>query len=225
MNAYSKLYLDSAMNTLGYMLEYAVYDAGLTPEDAFDRFMMSGIAERYEKGDSTYVVGRSGVEIMEEAIVHTDKGWVFIEKQFRTERTPEFWAGWALAYVQWELGCTFRDILEAFPIKKVIEAYYPYHEMDISQFRDYVAEKMLSSRKMSRLKERREELGLSQSQLARKTEIPVRTIQQYEQRQKNINHAKIAYLTAFAKALMCKETDLTEFEFSKPDNMISDLKM
>ena len=206
------------MNTLGYMLEYAVYDVKISPRDAFDRFMISGIATRFEKGDSTYTVGRSGVEIMEEAMIHTDKGWVFIAKQFRPDRTPEFWAGWALAYVQWSLGCTFKEILEVIPIEKVIEAYHPYHEMDIRQFRDYVVEKMLSYRTITRLKERREEMGMSQSQLARKTDIPVRTIQQYEQRQKNINHAKITYLVALARALRCKETDLTEYDFSEYDN-------
>ncbi len=214
MHAYSKLYLDSAMNTLGYMLEYAVYDVKISPRDAFDRFMISGIASRYEKGDSTYTVGRSGVEIMEEAMLQTDKGWVFIEKQLRPDRTPEFWAGWALAYVQWELGCTFKDILEVFPIEKVIEAYHTYHEMDVKQFRDYVIEKMLSSRKVSRLKERREEMGMSQSQLARKADIPVRTIQQYEQKQKNINHARITYLTVLARVLRCNEADIMEYDFS-----------
>jgi transcriptional regulator with XRE-family HTH domain len=73
---------------------------------------------------------------------------------------------------------------------------------------------MLSSRKVSRLKERREEMGMSQSQLARKADIPVRTIQQYEQKQKNINHARITYLTVLARVLRCNEADIMEYDFS-----------
>ena len=148
MHAYSELYLEGAMNTLGFMLEYAVHDVGLTARDAFDRFISSGIASCFEKGNSTYTVGRSGAEIIEEAIMNTDKSWVFVEPQFRPDRTSEFWAGWALAYVQWELGCTFREILDVIPIEKVIEAYNPYHEMDVKQFSDYVVERMISNRRI-----------------------------------------------------------------------------
>ena len=35
---------------------------------------------------------------------------------------------------------------------------------------------------------------MSQKELANKTEIPLRTIQQYEQKQKNINKAQAEYL-------------------------------
>ena len=42
---------------------------------------------------------------------------------------------------------------------------------------------------MSRLQEYRRRIGLSQRELSERADVPLRTIQQYEQKQKNINHA------------------------------------
>ena len=51
----------------------------------------------------------------------------------------------------------------------------------------------------SYLKLLRKRARLSQSQLAEETGIPVKTIQQYEQRQKNINKAQVQYLMVLSK--------------------------
>ena len=56
----------------------------------------------------------------------------------------------------------------------------------------------------------RKNAGLSQSELAELTGISVRTIQQYEQRQKNINRAQVDYLVRFSRALDCDVMDLIE---------------
>ena len=42
------------------------------------------------------------------------------------------------------------------------------------------------------------------------TEIPVRTIQQYEQKQKNINAARSEYVIKIANVLNCDTKDLLE---------------
>lgn len=50
--------------------------------------------------------------------------------------------------------------------------------------------------------------GLSQGQLAEVTGIPVRTIQQYEQGQKDLSHARAEYIFALARALHCEPEQL-----------------
>lgn len=45
-----------------------------------------------------------------------------------------------------------------------------------------------------------------------KADVPLRTIQQYEQKQKNINHARADYVIRLAKALYCRPEDLLEVE-------------
>ena len=54
-------------------------------------------------------------------------------------------------------------------------------------------------------------MGLSQSQLAKLTGIPVRTIQQYEQGQKDINKARAEYVITLARALYCDPQQLLEY--------------
>ena len=60
------------------------------------------------------------------------------------------------------------------------------------------------------LKAMRALAGLSQSELAGQADVPVRTIQQYEQRQKDINKAQAETLLRLACALNCNVEDLME---------------
>ena len=60
------------------------------------------------------------------------------------------------------------------------------------------------------LKAMRTLAGLSQSELAVQADVPVRTIQQYEQRQKDINKAQAETLLRLARALNCNVEDLME---------------
>ncbi len=52
--------------------------------------------------------------------------------------------------------------------------------------------------------------GLSQSQLAKASEISIRSIQLYEQRQTDINNAQHNHLKALAKVLGCEVEDILE---------------
>ena len=54
------------------------------------------------------------------------------------------------------------------------------------------------------------EARLSQSQLAEETGIPVKTIQQYEQRRKDINKAQAEYVIKLSQVLCCNPQELME---------------
>lgn len=82
--------------------------------------------------------------------------------------------------------------------------------MDITQFYDHMLDLYRKRNLVSNLKKMRQKTGLSQSELAKLSEVPVRTIQQYEQRQKNINAAKAETLIRIAKYLYCSVDDLME---------------
>ena len=68
------------------------------------------------------------------------------------------------------------------------------------------------SRAETYLKKLRQRAGLSQSVLAEETGIPVKTIQQYEQRRKDINKAQVEYVIRLSKALCCEPQDILEDE-------------
>ena len=61
-----------------------------------------------------------------------------------------------------------------------------------------------------KLKEKRQAAGLSQSQLAEKSGINVRTIQHYEQGSKIFDHAHIDTILKICIALNCKLEDVID---------------
>jgi Helix-turn-helix. len=68
---------------------------------------------------------------------------------------------------------------------------------------------------MSKLQEMRNRAGLSQKDLAERSGVNFRAIQDYEQKHKNIDGAKIGTLAALSVALGCKISDIME----NPENV------
>ena len=210
IHAYHKVYLEKARNNLGRMLDFATYDLGYDPCAFFDLFMNSGLAKGFEKGEFHLTVGMSGVELAYRVLELTNHQIEYPKPRYTADRSPEYWAGWALAYYQWETAMPFLDILECVPLDDIIRMYSPYHEMDIRQFCERMNELYRKANPETRLKQIRQRAGLSQSELAEQSGVPLRTIQQYEQRQKSINKAQAEYLVMLAKALNCNAEALIE---------------
>jgi len=210
IRAYHKGYLEKARTNLGRMLDFATYDLGYDPCEFFDLFMNCGLAEQFGKGEFSLTVGMSGVELAYRVLELTKHQVERSKPRYTADRSPEYWAGWALAYYQWETAMSFSEILEYIPLDDIIRMYSPYHEMDIRHFCDRMNELYRAANPETKLKQLRQRASLSQSELAEASGVPVRTIQQYEQRQKNINKAQAEYLMMLARALHCSAEDLIE---------------
>lgn len=209
-HAYDKVYLDKARSALGRMLDFAVHDLRYDLAEFFGLFISTGTAERFETGDFTLLVGKSGVELAYEVLDRALGNVERISPRYTANRSEEYWTGWALAYYQWETALSFREIVRYVPIKEIRVLYSPYHEMDIRQFTDKMNDLYLAAKPDTNLKTLRQRAGLSQRELAERSSVPLRTIQQYEQRQKQINKAQAEYLAMLAKALHCDMEDLLE---------------
>lgn len=210
MHAYDEMYLEKARIALGRMFDFVVYQLGYSIEKFFDLFISSGVSRRFENGDVDLLVGKSGVEIGYEVLDKTFGDVQPIEIEFTVNRSEEYWTGWVLAYYQWMYGISFSKINEKISIRDILALYTPYHEMDIRQVVDKLDEMMINKDEDTNLKKRRKAAGLSQSGLAKEFGVSVRTIQQYEQRQKDINKASAERMLAFAKRLYCDVEDLME---------------
>ena len=210
IHAYDKVYLDKARTALGRMLDFAVYDLKYDIEEFFALFIISGIAARFEKGDYRVIVGMSGVELAYKVLELTKGEETRIKPQYSADRSEEYWAGWALAYYQWDTALSFEEIVRSVPMKRIVQMYSPYHEMDIRQFCDKMNELYRTAQPETNLKALRQRSGLSQRELAEQSGVPLRTIQQYEQRQKSINKAQAEYLLMLARTLCCDMEDLLE---------------
>lgn len=210
MSAYDKNYLEKARTTLGRMLDFAVYDLKLDLKDFFDRFIVSGIANDFENGDSKTIAGKSGVELAYEVMEKTGENVRNIKPRYTVNRSEEYWTGWSLAYYQWKTAISFSKIVEYIPINEIKALYSPYHEMDIRHIVDKMNELYINAKPETNLKIYRKRAGLSQKELAEQAEIPVRMIQHYEQRQKNINKAQVKYLARLSRVLNCNIEELLE---------------
>ena len=208
IHAYDRNYLGRAQTLMGVMFHVAVYDLGNSLERFYDRFLFSRISSYFEAGDSSILGGMSGVELALEILdddTRDDCLPVF-------DRSSEYWCGWALAYFQWQTNLNFRDINALIPISEVLALYSPYHEMDITQFCDKMLELYNTRKGGTNLKMLRLNAGLSQRELAEISDVPVRTIQQYEQNKKNINAAKAETVVKLAKALNTSVEKLMEID-------------
>ena len=206
-NAYDRSYLERARISLGRMLDYAVYDLKYDLAAYWEIFLASQVARQFERGEVSVLAGKSGVEL---ALMVLGKEQEYEKPFFSEGKSEEYWTGWALAYFQWKTCLSFSQITEFVPIEEIRRMYSPYHEMDIRQFCDRMSEMFAERKQQTNLKRKRMSAGLSQSQLAKLTGIPVRTIQQYEQGQKDINKARAEYVIALSRALYCDPQQLLE---------------
>ena len=95
----------------------------------------------------------------------------------------------------------FRDIFAAVPASRIRALYSPYHEMSLAQFRDRMDELYAAANPEPRLKVMRRQAGLSQSELAKRANLSLRTLQHYEQGSKDLRHAAGETLLALARTL------------------------
>ncbi|WP_322151047.1 helix-turn-helix transcriptional regulator [Paratractidigestivibacter sp.] len=205
--AYDEVYLAGARQALGRALNYATCDCGMELNTFYQAFLASRYAGMLERGDFRVTAGMSGIElarrIAAEAGLKTSGAAALPDPSERTGRGAEYWAGWALAWYQWKTTATFAEIDGVVPIERVVGLYSPYHEMDITAFGAKMDALHREARPETELKRRRRMVGLTQKNLSERSGVPLRSIQRYEQRQKDINKASFDTVVALAVALYC----------------------
>jgi len=211
IHAYDRSYLPRAQKSLGRMLDFACHELGFPAADFWALFLSSGVATRFGSGESRLLAGMSGIELAYEVLDRADVRYRRVAHPVcADEKTSEYWVGWALAHYQWQRAVSFEEIEAIVPIEGVLAMYSPFHEMDISQFVDELDRRYRVAHPDSRLKEARQRSGLSQGQLAEASGISIRTIQELEQRRKDINKAQLDTMIPLARALHVPVERLTE---------------
>ena len=211
-HAYSELYLDDAMNNLGDMVEFAVCDLGFDPDEFFGWFISSGIASKFEKGNPKYITGLSGFELAEAVLREINVSYEKREPSYVEFKGREYWAGWILAYYQWETGKRFEDIVKDGLTLSTVFSMYILHEADESKFVDAANELIARNKekRKSKLSDIRKARGFTQQQLSKASGVTLRMIQLYEQRQNDISKAQVTVVIDLAKALGCEVEDLID---------------
>ena len=154
--------------------------------------------------------GMNGCELARQVLYDTHTSFTDMEDAMYLDKSPEYWAGWAIAYYQWFSARKFNDIFKAIPFDDLQKMYYTLHEADISKFVDIADKRIKEHFNDTNLKRIRTAYGCSQAKLAKLSGVSLRSIQMYEQRKKNINKASADALYNIAKVLGCTMEDLLE---------------
>ena len=62
-HAYQEIYLNKAQKVLGEAFDYAINTQGITGENFIKVFLVSSVSKNFEKGNLTYIKGKSGIEL------------------------------------------------------------------------------------------------------------------------------------------------------------------
>jgi DNA-binding XRE family transcriptional regulator len=210
IHAYRETYLSKAQSVLGDAFHYAVNTCGIPGSDFIKLFVASSVSKRMENGEPAYLAGKSGIEIVVEVIAETMGKEVDDEPQIQMGRSREYWIGWAVAYYQWFSSRKYGDIFKVVTFEDLQNMYYTLHEADISKFVDIMDQRIQDFFPETNLKRIRTGYGCTQAALAKLSGVSLRSIQMYEQRNKDINKASVETIYRLAKILGCTIEDLIE---------------
>ena len=191
-HAYQKIYLSNAQAALGDAFDYAIRVCGVSGENFIKLFTVSSVSKHMENGEPAYLAGKSGIELAAQILAETTG------------------IGWAVAYYQWYSGRKYSEIFEVLSFAELEKMYYTLHEADVSKFAEIADARIREHFAETNLKRIRTAYGCSQAELAKKSGVGLRSIQLYEQRQKDINKASAESLYKISKVLGCAMEDLLE---------------
>ena len=156
------------------------------------------------------MAGKSGTELVIDVVLETTGKLLENLPNERSSRSSEYWIGWAVSYYQWFSGRSYKEIFKVLSFDELELMYGTLHEADVSKFAEIADEKMREFFPNTNLKRIRSYYGCSQSELAKLSGVSLRSIQMYEQRNKDINKASSETLYRLSKVLGCNMEDLIE---------------
>ena len=200
IHAYNDIYLSNVMHNLSALFDIAINALQMDADEIATQFSKSKIARSIERGNPNYLSGKSATEMLSELLNQEVE-----YNRVPLDRSPEYWAGWILAYSQWYLNRSFKEILGVMPFSKLANLYHPYHEAPEMKTVERIQSLFPFESALKRIRLQR---NLSQKQLAELSKVKLRNIQSYEQGEVDISSAKAETLYALAKTLDCTIEDL-----------------
>lgn len=210
MHVYPLMYLSKAQATLGDAFDYGINIYGVPGSDFVKLFLVSSVSKRLEMGDTVYLLGKSGIEVALDIFEEAGMTVPVMEPMLRYGRSREYWIGWILAYYQWCSGLRYGEIFRLVSFADMEKMYETLHEADPSKFRDILDARRREVGGETRLREMRRRYGLTQAALAERSGVSLRSIQMYEQRNKDINKAGAETVYRLSKVMGCRSEDLLE---------------
>lgn len=213
---YSAEELPHTIRTLGKAFEFA---EKCLPEGAagfYRRFANSSVAATCTGPDAHPEIGGSAIELVldvnEDASIDT---LLMNEKRLSKQETGRLrWEAELLCRYQWETGLPFPAVLRTLTEERLRALHADHAELPPAEVVQRISVPETHESTATNLARIRRERGLSQAGLAKASGVTLRSIQQYEQRKKDISHAQARSVLALAQALSCTMEELLENEES-----------
>lgn len=215
MHPYPLEYLDGVMNTLGKAFDFADKHLPGGLESFYEPFADSAVARTLDGPDAHPELGNSGIELVLsicESNASDGLDAMLMSEHRRPKHLQERakWCGRMLAYHQWDTGTPFRAIAIYLSLQDLYDLYEDSRVASERIVSLKITETFAKASIPTRLRHYRAEAGLTQAALAECSGVSLRSIQQYEQRKKDINRAQAKSVYSLAQALGCQMEDLLE---------------
>lgn len=211
IRAYDSSYLDDVRDNLGTMLDFAVNTCFYDLKDFYLWFLMTGVSDLIAEGRPRYLAGMSGIDLADTVVSRTGQLLTDHQPYIMDSCSAEYWTGWALAYVQWYTGMSFKA-LDRYGINAevLIQLYPTLHEADDSKLLDVALKRIEKSRseQTGTLVGLRKRKGLTQAELAEASGVSLRMIRAYEQNTQDLSRAESMTVLNLSRVLSCSVSDL-----------------
>ncbi len=235
IHAYDEVLKKEAADKMGKMLDFAVHSLHMDAGNMLALFSASHTSSLFERGDIKTIVGMSGIELTYDVLDRCGISYERVPARHTRGLSAEYYLGYCIAGIQYDLALSFSEILKDYSYQDFLTDYTASRTDYLASLpltispedrnaallefgKDHTEEAARSyiSRKTNAdkpnpgelLKAARIKNGLSQSALAKAADVPLRTLQQYEQGQKDIGKARAEYIIALASALNTEPSKL-----------------
>ena len=132
--AYIEPYLKDVMRNLGVMSHFCINEYGVSPEKFSELFPKSHVAKQISMGNPRFLTGMSGKEMADLMMDSLSASESKSNNSNQYHISPEYWAGWVMAYYQWYTAKSFAQMYEdGQTYEKVLMMYHPMHEADLAK--------------------------------------------------------------------------------------------
>ena len=207
---YSETQLNRFMDKMGDAFDYAINDCKIDGSEFVKMFVASTACKKIENGETSYISGKSGIKIAIECVYEITGKKLAVEPSGKFSCSAQFWCGWAVCYYQCLSSRKYADIFKAVSYEDMLGFYQTLHEASVEKIASVINERIRTTYPETNLKRIRTTYGCSQRELAEMSGVGLRSIQMYEQRNKDINKAQSESLYRLAKSLGCTMEDLLE---------------
>ena len=175
---------------MGDAFDYAINDCQIDGTEFVKMFVASTACRKIENGEASYISGKSGIEIAIECVYEITGKELAVEPSEKFSRSAQYWCGWAVCYYKWWSSRRYANIFRAVSYEDMLGLYSALHESSVENIASVIDEKVRAFYPETNLKRIRTAYGCSQRKLAEMSGVSLRSIQMYEQRNKEINKAQ-----------------------------------